>query len=200
MTIEEYLAAHSVAKIQLGCGGNFLSGWLNTDITLYSNDAVYLDLTKKFPIQDSVFDYVYSEHTIEHLSYWQGAHMLQESYRILKPGGKIRISCPDLQFLINMYTNPTSLDQEYIQSELPTWAPYSSAIFVINNYVRDWGHQFIHDKTSLSFLLKAAGFENITEHQVRESNDPNLQNLEIVNRMKPGFLQLETMTLEGVKP
>lgn len=200
MTVEEYLASHPIAKIQLGCGGNFLDGWLNTDIELYRNDAVYLDLTKQFPAQDSVFDYVYSEHNIEHLSYWQGAHMLQESYRILKPGGKIRISCPDIRFLLNMYSNPQPIDHEYIQSELPSWAPYPSAIFIINNYVREWGHQFIHDKTSLSFLLTAAGFNSITEHRVRESNDPNLQNLEIVNRMKPGFLQLETMTLEGVKP
>ena len=159
-----------------------------------------MDLTKTFPIEDEQFDYVYSEHAIEHLSYWNGQNMLQESFRVMKPGGRIRISCPDFQFLIDMYTNPTELSEEYIKETNPNWAPFPSAIFTINNYVRDWGHQFIYDKTALQMSLEAAGFVNVTTHKITESLDPNLQNLEIPWRMKPGHLQLETMTLEAEKP
>jgi len=42
-----------------------------------------------------------------------------------------------------------------------------------------------------------AGFANITEHLIQQSDDPELCNLENDGRMPAGFLQLETMTLEG---
>lgn len=200
MTIDEYLRNTAQPKLQLGCGGNFLQGWLNTDITLYSQEAVYLDLTQPFPIADSSFDRVFSEHAIEHIPYISGLHMLQESFRVLKPGGRIRISCPDFQFLIDMYTKPTELSEEYIRATNPSWAPFPSAIFTINNFVRDWGHQFIYDKPTLATSLLAAGFVDVTEHLVLESNDAAFKNLEVVNRMNPGFLQLESMTLEATKP
>jgi predicted SAM-dependent methyltransferase len=202
MTIEEYLNSHPVAKIQLGCGGNMLEGWLNTDGQMdgwFHPESVKLDATQPFPIPDESFDFVYSEHMIEHIPYWSGQQMLRECYRIMKPGAHIRISCPDMQFLIDLYTNPTELSTQYVEKESPDWAPYIDPIFVVNNYVRAWGHQFIYDKKSMTNSLLAAGFENITEHKILQSDVPEFQNLEIPSRMQPGFLQLETMTFEAVK-
>jgi hypothetical protein len=48
--------------------------------------------------------------------------------------------------------------------------------------------------------LQAAGFDQIEQFDIRNSNDVNLANLEADWRMNPGFLQLETMTFEAVKP
>ena len=200
MSIQKYLDTYPFAKIQLGCGGNFFPDWLDTDVTLYDPKAVYMDITESFPIADSKFDRVYSEHAIEHITYWQGQHMLQESFRILKPGGRIRISCPDFQFLLDLYLNPSELGTRYIKDTKPDWAPYSDKIFTFNNFVRDWGHQFIYDKQCLTNSLLAAGFVNVTEYRVGESNDIHFQNLEADWRMTKGFLQLETMTLEAEKP
>jgi predicted SAM-dependent methyltransferase len=203
MPFETYLKSHPVAKIQLGCGGNLLPGWLNTDGQSHGwfhPDGVKLDASQPFPIRDNCFDYVYSEHMIEHLTYWGGQNMLGESFRILKPGGRIRISCPNFQFLIDMYTNPEQIHRDYVKKTNPEWAPYADPIFTFNNYVRDWGHQFIYDKKSMQLSLVAAGFENVEEYAILESTDPELQNLEIPSRMSDGFLQLETMTFEGVKP
>lgn len=198
--IEQYINTHAVRKLQLGCGGNFLDGWLNTDITIYDQTkATYMDATQPFPIPDNSFDYVYSEHNIEHVDYWAGQRMLQESHRILKPGGKIRISCPDFQFLVDIYTKPAILHDKYVAETIPSWAPYADPIFTVNNYVRDWGHKFIYDKRSLTASLEAAGFVDVTEHKIQESQDQNLAGLEIASRMPEGFLQLESMTFEAVK-
>jgi predicted SAM-dependent methyltransferase len=201
--VTEYLSANSVAKIQLGCGGNLLAGWLNTDGQCdgwFHPESVKLDAAQAFPLPDSAFDYVYSEHVIEHLTYWQGQNMLQESFRIMKPGARMRISCPDFQFLLDLYQTPSELMTEYMEQTKPDWAPYSSAIFTINNYVRDWGHKFIYDKNTLQACLQAAGFVQVEEFLIRQSHDPVLENLEADWRMNPGFLQLETMTFEAVKP
>jgi predicted SAM-dependent methyltransferase len=201
--IQEYIDTHPVAKLQIGCGGNMLDGWLNTDGQMdgwFHPQSVKLDASQLFPIPDSTFDFVYSEHMIEHIPYWQGQQMLQECFRIMKPGAYIRISCPDFQFLINLYTNPTELSKQYTEHESPDWAPYADPIFIFNNYVRAWGHQFIYNKPAMTNSLLAAGFETITEHAILESDIPELQNLEIPTRMQPGFLQLETMTFEARKP
>jgi predicted SAM-dependent methyltransferase len=203
LKVTEYLSAHPVTKIQLGCGGNILPGWLNTDGQCdgwFHPDSVKLDATQAFPLPDNTFDYVYSEHMIEHLTYWHGQNMLQESFRIMKPGARIRISCPDFQFLLDLYQSPTKLMTEYMQETKPDWAPFASAIFTINNYVRDWGHKFIYDKNMMIACLQAAGFTDVEQFDIRNSNDVNLANLEADWRMKPGHLQLETMTFEAVKP
>jgi predicted SAM-dependent methyltransferase len=47
------------------------------------------------PIEDNVAELVYSSHTIEHVSDEAVRNMLRESYRILKPGGGIRLTTPD---------------------------------------------------------------------------------------------------------
>ena len=201
--IQQYLDTHPVAKLQIGCGGNMLEGWLNTDGQMdgwFHPQSVKLDASQLFPISDTTFDFVYSEHMIEHIPFWQGQQMLRECFRIMKPGAYIRISCPDFQFLIDLYTNPTDLATQYTEVANPDWAPYPNPIFIFNNYVRDWGHQFIYDKPTMTNSLLAAGFENVTEHNILESNVPELQNLEIPDRMQPGFLQLETMTFEARKP
>jgi predicted SAM-dependent methyltransferase len=201
--IQQYLDTHPVAKLQIGCGGNMLEGWLNTDGQMdgwFHPQSVKLDASQLFPISDTTFDFVYSEHMIEHIPFWQGQQMLRECFRIMKPGAYIRISCPDFQFLIDLYTNPTDLATQYTEVASPDWAPYPNPIFIFNNYVRDWGHQFIYDKPTMTNSLLAAGFENVTEHNILESNVPELQNLEIPDRMQPGFLQLETMTFEARKP
>jgi len=48
-----------------------------------------------FPIENNVAELVYSSHTIEHVSDEAVHNMLRESYRILKPGGGIRLTTPD---------------------------------------------------------------------------------------------------------
>jgi predicted SAM-dependent methyltransferase len=194
----------TVKKLHLGCGGNVLPGWLNTDIVRYHQDVVYLDVTQgAFPFPDNSFDYVYTEHMIEHINYEQGVHMLRQCMRVMKPGARIRITCPDMQFLVDLYTKREGITQDYTDwtcAEVVPGVPFSHPVFAINNYVRAWGHQFIYDKESLGKTLDLLGFQDIEEFAIQESDDANLSELEIPSRMRPGFLQLESMTLEAVKP
>jgi len=106
--IEHYLGQQKTRKLHLGCGGNIIDGWLNSDLFPLSNDVVHIDVTKTYPFDDETFDYVFSEHMIEHISHAQGQHMLKECFRVLKHGGKIRISTPDLSFLILLYQSDKS--------------------------------------------------------------------------------------------
>src|SRR5262245_5010551 len=100
--IQEYLRESSAKKLQLGAGPTTLPGWLCTDLAPTSVSMVHLDVTKPFPFENVVFDYIFSEHLIEHISWNDGAAMLRECHRVLKPGGIIRIATPDLAVLLDL--------------------------------------------------------------------------------------------------
>ena len=202
--IQEYLNRNQIRKLHIGCGSNIISGWLNCDNDLKLSGIIYLDATKPFPLDSNEFDYIFSEHMIEHISYQDGLLMLQECFRVLKEGGKIRISTPDLKFLIDLYkTNKLPLQKKYIQWATENFikdAPYFDDTFVINNFVRDWGHQFIYDEKTLRSSIEMAGFKGTKVYPVNHSDDIWLNNLENEKRMPEGFLQFETLTVESQKP
>jgi predicted SAM-dependent methyltransferase len=202
--MERYLRQQKRRKLHLGCGNNFIDGWLNSDLHPEWNHVVRMDATKRYPFDDETFDYVFSEHMIEHVSYAKGQHMLKECFRVLKEGGKIRVSTPDLSFLISLYQSEKSeLQKKYIrwatETLHPDSAPYCEDTFVINNFVRDWGHTFIYDEKVLRFSLEKAGFKEITKSDLNQSKDEILRNLENEKRLPEGFLRLESLTLEGTK-
>ncbi|MGB5831739.1 MAG: methyltransferase domain-containing protein [Thiohalocapsa sp.] len=206
--VRAHLDNSAQGKLHLGAGNHILKGWLNADLYPASADVLHLDARMPFPFPDNTFAFVFSEHMIEHLSYHDGVNMLVECLRVLSPGGRIRISTPDFNFLLNIYRDPTSsLHQDYIAWQLE-WinrndmatAPSIEPIFVVNNFVRDWGHEFIYDPAVLHLALESAGFVNLTACAMNESELPELSALENEGRAPSGFIALETMTLEGTKP
>lgn len=202
--IQDYLQKHTVRKLQIGAQCNSINGWLNVDILPKDRQTAYMDATKPFPFNTNSFDFIFSEHMIEHISFKEGEFMLKECYRVLKPGGKIRISTPNLAFLIALYTAPKEqLHQEYVSESVKRYfksdVPMLDTI-VINNFFRDWGHQFIHDYKSLSHLLEKAGFKNSKLCQVGKSNDPVLSDLEKHGlEVSEKFNHLESIIIEAIK-
>jgi predicted SAM-dependent methyltransferase len=190
-------------RLHIGCGGNVLPGWLNSDYYPRSPSILYIDATEQFPFGDGIFDYIFSEHMIEHVPLTDGFSMLRECHRVLRKGGRIRISTPDLRFVVSLYTDePSELQKQYINwstKEFANWAPYPDARYVVNNFVRDWGHQFIYDEETLRFAMQKAGFADVIRCKLQSSECEYLRKLENETRMPKGFLALETLTLEATK-
>lgn len=202
--LDAYLKTYPVPKLQIGAGHHLLEGWFNTDINLVVPGVLWLDTSQPFPIADHSFAYVMSEHHIEHIAYQQGVNMLQESFRVLKPGGKIRISTPDLGGYIKIYTTKvkTPQQQEYInliREHFMPWAEQDdSGIFVLNNAFRNWEHQFLFDEALLNQVLNQVGFVNVVRKGPWESDDEHLRQIE--NRGDNAINNFETVTLEAQKP
>jgi predicted SAM-dependent methyltransferase len=200
--IAAYMAQAGQKKLHIGCGGNPLSGWLNTDLSPGA-DRIRMDATKKFPFPDNTFDYIFSEHMIEHITYKQVEAMLGECFRVLKPGGVIRLVTPDFKFLVNLYQNDKNdINAQYIKWNSDLFigkrAPHD-AISVVNNYVRDWGHKYIYDEAALTGLLRHTGFNSVIREGIGRSNRAELTALEHAARMPAGFLELESQVLEAIK-
>ena len=66
--ITRYLKNNEVKKFHIGAGTRKIKDWLNTDI---GNKKIMpvIDSTKRFPFNTNTFDYVFSEHMIEHIKY-----------------------------------------------------------------------------------------------------------------------------------
>jgi predicted SAM-dependent methyltransferase len=201
--IRDYLRQEQIAKLHIGCGKHYLRGWLNADLSPASTHALALDAGAPFPFENEVFQYVYSEHMIEHLEYAESLFMLSECFRVLKRGGKIRIATPDLQFLIDLCRSDKSdLQVAYIKwatDEFLAGVSLYEDTLVINNFMRTWGHKLIYDTKLLYNSLTTVGFTGITKCELNESEVTELQGLEHENRLPSGFVKLESMVLEATK-
>lgn len=93
-------------------GGDFLrNNWRVLDYHNddYSYDGIFIDYPidleklEQWPIESESYDLVYSQATLEHLSDDAIDRTLRESHRILKPGGGIHITVPDMDLALEKY-------------------------------------------------------------------------------------------------
>ncbi len=202
--IADYLRDHEIVKLQLGAGSSRLEGWLNTDIEP-GDGLAYLDATERFPFDDGTVHYIFSEHVIEHLTYEQGKQMIAEAFRVLAPGGKMRVATPDLmQFIALFDKEPGEEAKAYIVGKLrwhewPT-EPNAPAI-ILNLQLSSWGHKFVYDYPTLAASLTAGGFVNPRRVEENTSDDEHLRNLEERGSSDMSrWNRYETMSIEVEKP
>ena len=101
-------------KLHLGCGKRLLKGWINIDSQKGKGADLVRDLCKPLPYKNKSCNFIYSEHFIEHINETQGYKLMAECYRVLCPGGRIRIVTPDMKQYVKCY-----LDWENMKSTLP---------------------------------------------------------------------------------
>jgi SAM-dependent methyltransferase len=79
-------------------------GWLTLDKAQehYSSRQAHIDINHDLmgfnyiALEDNSLDIAYTSHTIEHISDKYVNHLFNQVYRLLKPGGVFRITCPDI--------------------------------------------------------------------------------------------------------
>lgn len=198
-----YLATEPAPKLHLGCGENRLPGWVNTDFFPDDPAVAHLDLTGPFPFADETIELIFSEHVIEHLPLAGGINLLRESFRVMKPGGRIRISTPPLPALLAIYAEPDVPEhRDYLNWHRATWladSQLATSAVVFNDFMRNWGHLVIYDRETLTAMMVDAGFVDIQSCKLQQSDEPRLAGLENDPRMPDGLLALVTMTLEATK-
>lgn len=178
--INYYLRNNKVRRLHIGCGYNILGGWLNTDINIEHAD-IFQDAGKRFPFNESTFDYVFCENFIEHIPYEKGRFFIQECYRVLKKDGILRVATPDLKLLIRMYENknPHVKREEVIKRhEKITKKTGLSPCELFNDKMRRWGHMFIYDQDLLIKALRDNGFKSLVKCEYGKSKHKELQDVE----------------------
>ncbi|MBF0176403.1 MAG: methyltransferase domain-containing protein [Magnetococcales bacterium] len=134
-----------------------------------------LDIRRKLPFKTGQISGIFAEHVLEHLDQREDMpKTLSECYRILCPGGVMRIIVPDTERFLRAYVleDPVLWDQlgwARLPEDMPT------PMHMINHIFHQNGeHLFGYDFASLQLVLRQAGFASITRQSFGSSLDPRL--------------------------
>jgi len=164
-----------MTKLHLGCGEIYLEGWVNVDGHKEHRADMYFDFSRSFPIASESMDAIVSQHAIEHTNLKGGIVFLGESYRVLKTGGKIRISCPDLETLVNDYIESkqsgyNTFWKHFNQDERDRFG-FETPCQHVNDAMNGWGHQYIYDFDDMYLRMQKIGFKNIVKKTATDMSD-----------------------------
>jgi predicted SAM-dependent methyltransferase len=112
---------------------------------------------------------IFSSHVLEHLTYLEAGRLFKEIYRVLEPGGCVRIVVPDLDLYISRFL---AQDTEFFHDpEIAggEWLGNITDSFLMNFYsspvFNNTCHKYAYDFENLSCRLKQSGFK-----EIRKSN------------------------------
>jgi SAM-dependent methyltransferase len=81
-------------KLNLGCGDDYRIDYINVDIGECRKDVDHNLEEVPYPFDNDQFDEILMQQSIEHISRENFPKLVEELYRITRPGGKIFISAP----------------------------------------------------------------------------------------------------------
>ena len=126
--------------------------WENSDFADSESSKSWLlekkrDFTKPMTdIEDNSIDFIVAWHIIEHVGLHEKDDIIREWKRVLIPGGKLFIACPDIAVIAKkIYFSEPPWDDPYIRA-VNLYGPY-------NGYVGDY-HKWGYDQNELARVLK----------------------------------------------
>ncbi len=89
--------------LNLGCGQRYHPDWTNVDFRATSSQVMEHNLREGIPFGNASFDVIYHSHLLEHFSRSYAVDFMRECFRVLKPGGILRVVVPDLEQIVRCY-------------------------------------------------------------------------------------------------
>jgi predicted SAM-dependent methyltransferase len=191
-----YLAYSSQSKIRIG-ESKKIAGWVSTNYQVFA--LYFLDATRKFYLVKNL-QYIVADNVIEHLNLDQGQTMLENMFRSLRKGGKIRLATPDLMSISSVYLKRNELMLNDYKEDLKN---HNLQIKYFPDLLRTtynaFGHHkgYIYDFETLRIILVEIGFREVKLFRPGLSDDCNLISLEY--RCSTSDLWSQ-MCIEAIKP
>lgn len=181
--------------LNIGCHTSFFmfpKPWVNID----KNDLAPIiqrrctfqhhDITTGIPYGNNTVSLIYHSDIFEHLSYHEATAFLNECHRVMKPDSLMRVCVPDLAAIIESY-NTNNLDEfndiqpaEYQQAKSGA-IRVSMLLFGSLGSTQSayQGHQMMYDATGLKEMLSNAGFVDVEQQEVDNSQSPLMYNKDV---------------------
>jgi predicted SAM-dependent methyltransferase len=182
-------ATPPIRRLNWGCGSHTAPGWINSDIKDAPGVDLSCDIREGLPLESDSVDYAVSVHALPELQYPEVGPALEELWRVLKPGGVLRLGLPDLGKGIRAYVlgkdDYFQVDENEIQSRggrfivHMLWYGYSRTLFTM-----DFAEE----------LLLNVGFANVVECRYRTTASRFPEIVELDNRER------ESLFIEASKP
>lgn len=112
-------------------------------------------------LADASCEEVYASHVVEHLGYDRGvSDALKEFHRVLVPGGRLRLSVPDMDTLCSLFVHPqTDLNEKFHLMRML----FGGRLDAADVHLAGFNFDFLRD------FLTRAGFRTI--HRVPEFHE-----------------------------
>lgn len=179
-------------KINLGCGWrNFGNDWVHIDNGDYNHLDIKTDVSKKLPLADGVADLIYVSHVIAYFDREEINTILDDWYRVLKVGGKIRIATPDFLTMSKLYhENVITLDGML--------GPMYGKMGMGEEKIY---HKTTYDFDSLSMVMEGSGFKDVRRYDWKETEHSEFDDHSqaYIPHMDKDNGTLISLNVEGVK-
>ena len=162
-------------RLNLGCGDKILPGYVNVDVVearAGMKPDVICDLHDLAPFADATADEILSVHVVEHFWRWEIRDVMREWARVLKPGGRMIIECPNILSACQTFLeNPRQFSREDQNGQRTMWVFYGDPKWKDPLMIHRWGYT----PDSLKELLAEAGLSDIRQEpaqfKLREPRD-----------------------------
>lgn len=158
-------------KLNVGCGANVASGWVNIDLD--GPVGVFRwDCRRGMPFDDESVELIFAEHVFEHLDFDAGTSFLSECKRCLRPGGVVRIVVPDAGKYLGLYQGDWSgfvpvrplIEDDGNYRDWWLDRVYRTKMEFINEIFRQGGeHKYAYDADTLIMKMRDVGFDKVIQ-------------------------------------
>lgn len=152
-------------RLHIGSGRHRLDGWVNVDIQELPGVDVVADVRRGLDFRDARA--IYAEHFLEHLALDDALGFLLECHRVLAPGGWLRLSTPNLDWV---WRTHYLLDAEPEEKQ--------RRALMLNRAFHGWRHRFLWNREILERALAACGFDDFRWCRYGDSTRPELAGVE----------------------
>jgi SAM-dependent methyltransferase len=162
-------------RLNLGCGDKILPGYVNVDVVearAGMKPDVICDLHDLAPFADATADEILSVHVVEHFWRWEVRDVMREWARVLKPGGRMVIECPNILSACRTFLeNPGQFSREDQNGQRTMWVFYGDPKWKDPLMIHRWGYT----PDSLKELLAEVGLSDVRQEpaqfKLREPRD-----------------------------
>jgi SAM-dependent methyltransferase len=167
--------AREPVRLNLGCGDKILPDFVNVDVVearAGKRPDVICDLHQLTPFPDDYADEILAVHVVEHFWRWEVEDVLREWVRVLRPGGRMVLECPNLKSACEAFlANPDSAFGRGNAGQRTMWVFYGDPGWKDPLMVHRWGYT----PTSLAALMESVGLRNARQEpaqfKLREPRD-----------------------------
>lgn len=145
-----------VINLHLGCGDVKIPGFINVDLEYRHHIDYIADVSKLHMFKDDTVSLIYASHILEHFGRHEVKRVLAEWYRVLKPGGTLRLAVPDFLSIVLAYEKGHPIEE--LMGLL--YGGQDSKL----NY-----HQVCFDYKYLEKLLKEVGFTEVKLYEWQDT-------------------------------
>jgi SAM-dependent methyltransferase len=133
---------------------------------------VLCDLHRLTPFADASADEILSVHVVEHFWRWEVLDVLREWVRVLRPGGRMILECPNLISACEAFlADPERMSGPGNEGQRTMWVFYGDPAWQDPLMVHRWGYT----PQSLARLMQEAGLVNVRQEpaqfKLREPRD-----------------------------